>query len=160
MPGRFSADLVLTPLPGVVANAFFVAAERIKDMSAPMEEATRIISDEIKANFDAQGRPGKWPALAESTTRKKTTEGLDPRILQATQALYEGVSRSWDIGQEGGGTWVAVLDDPTGYGFFHLEGTKWMPVRDWAFVPDDAIDAIEQAFYEWLEETTEPIGAV
>jgi hypothetical protein len=166
MTARIVPDIIFSPMPQVVAQAFFTAAERIRDMQAPMEAAARIVSEEIAANFEAQGRPGKWPELADSTIRKKAGQGLDPRILHATLALYAGASGegygglgSWDIAQTGT-AWTAILEDPTGYGFFHLEGTKFMPVRDWAFIPDDAYDEVDQVFLEWLHEATAPIGAV
>src|SRR5687768_16263499 len=134
MPGRVTADLVFTPMPSVVARGFFMAAERIRQMEAPMQRAAEIVSREILANFDAEGRPTRWPELAESTVRKKASEGLDPIILRATEALVGGLTEegqaglgSWDIGHEGT-DWVAFLADPTGYGWRHLEEHQFMPI--------------------------------
>ena len=166
MPGRVATDLVFTPMPAVVARGFFMAAERIRQMEEPMNRAAEIVSREILANFDAEGRPTRWPELAESTTRKKALEGLDPRILRATEALVEGLTAegqhglgSWDIGQEGT-EWVAFLADPTGYGWRHIEEHQFMPIRDWTYVPDDALDEIEDSFADWLDDhVLEPIGA-
>lgn len=163
MPGRFRTDLVMTPLPGIVARAFFITAQRIQQMEEPMERAAMVVSKEIAANFDAEGRPGRWEGLKEGTARKKASEGLDPRILRATGALYDGLTGqgmgglgSWDISQQGA-DWVANLEDPTGYGWRHLEEHQFMPIRDWTFVSDEGLDEIEETFYEWLHEVTESL---
>lgn len=167
MPGRFNIDLVMTPLPAIVARGYFIAAERMKELREPMTDAARAISREIAANFDAEGRPARWEELADSTVRKKQSEGLDPRILRATTALYDGIvgegmygPGSWDIGPDGG-EWVAVLEDPTGYGWRHLNAFphKFMPARDWTFVPDEVSDEVNAIFYDWLNWVVEPIGA-
>lgn len=168
MPARVGIDLVFTPFPAVVARAFFMSAERMRQLQEPMERVAQIISREIQENFDAQGRPSGWEELKESTVAKKASAGLDPRILRATGALLDGLTMqgqhglgSWDISQDGN-EWVGVLQDPTGYGWRHLDEFphRFMPSRDWSFVPDETQDEIEDAFRDWLEWVFEPVEAV
>lgn len=153
MAGRFVLDLVATPSPAVVAKGLFIASEKLNDLGEPLQRAGEVVRNEIDENFAANGRPSPWAPLAESTLRKKGQQGLDPRILRATLSLYEGLMNPgiWDI-QVTGNEGTATMADPTGYGELHLNGTRFMPMRDYAFVSDDGLENIDEIFYQWLEE--------
>src|SRR5215831_12962730 len=145
MPRRVSMTLEWTPLPSVVAQTYFVTAEKASHLEEPLVQATQIVSQEIAANFDAQGRPEGWQELNEATVERR---GSSEPILFVTGNLYNQATSptSWAVGG-GGQEWDAELIDVTDYGRFHVTGTVNMPVRDWTFVPDDALDAIEQVFW-------------
>lgn len=153
MPGRFSLDFVAIPQPALVARGYFIAADKLNQLPEPLLRASEVVSREIEINFEAEGRP-PWDALEAATSERKSQLGLDPRILRATGELFEAVTSpdAWDIGMEGSTQAAALLRDTTDHGTFHITGTSFMPARDWSFVPDDALDRIEEVFYEWLEE--------
>lgn len=139
----------------IVAQGFFITSEKLNQMTEPMEQTVLAFSDAISDNFEAEGGPGgQWAPLQESTKRRKAALGLDDRILRATGSLEAGATsgKNWDI-QQGGRTTTAELSDPTGYGFFHLSGTQFMPIRDWATVGDDALDEMQNIFADWMQET-------
>lgn len=156
MPGRFSLELVAIPRPALVAKGFFITSDRLNELTTPLERVSEFISNEIAVNFDVEGRPVPWEPLADSTVSRKASADppLDPRILRATGALFEAVTseKAWDIGMTGGNEAAAVLVDPTEYGWRHLETHRFMPIRDWGFVPDDALDTADELMYEWLAE--------
>jgi hypothetical protein len=154
-----------TPLPAVVARGYFIAAEELKKLEEPLEAATEIIQSSFQENFDSESSGGQsWEELAESTKTRKARDNLDPRILRATGALYEGATQigTWDVAQESHNEALAVLEDPTGYGAAHVvpwrhhsspRGT--LPERDWTYISDETLDEVEQVFYDWLDAAME-----
>jgi hypothetical protein len=60
-----------------------------------------------------------------------------------TGELEKGASDPSNWSVEGGNPAIAQMRDPTGYGLYHLVGRdtpNFMPVRDWAFISDEALD--------------------
>lgn len=149
MAGRVIIDIVATPSPAIVAQYYFLAAERMEDMRRPMEESVDDLAKEIEMNFEVQGRP-PWEALAESTVAIRGNEGP---ILDDSGELRGAVTQrdAWII-NVGRGEADAFLSDPTQYGGFHIEGTSTMPARDWSFTPDEVVDRVEERFVSWLED--------
>jgi phage gpG-like protein len=79
--------------------------------------------------FQGQGF-GAWPALKQSTKERKASEGLDPRILHATLALRDSLSK-----EHAGGFEIVTGDSlhfgtSVPYATFHKTGTRNMPKRD------------------------------
>lgn len=164
MAGRFSVDFVWSPMPAVLANGYFMSAEMLSRIEEPLSRAVEdVLSDEIEMNFETESSGGVgWPELADSTKIKKAQQDLDPRILHATLALREGATSpgTWDIQKEAHNEALATLADPTGYGEAHVipwrhPGGGSLPVRDWTYISDEAMDRVEEVFYEWLEEAIE-----
>lgn len=154
--GRFGIDF--TSNIDVVAKGWFLTAEKMEDFDEPMQRMAEIMAQEIAWNFVQEGNwEGKWDALQDSTIAKKAAARLDPRILRATGALMEAATAStaWSV-HTGKAEGVAQLQDPTGYGFYHLTGGEagnwFLPIRDWAAIGDEAADEIEEMFYDWLYE--------
>lgn len=178
MPGRVTFDFQWVPLPQLVARSYFMSAERAEQLEVPMRETVELFGSEIDMNFQVEGRPDRWADLADSTIRKRLGHALGSdvkqdialatpeyrsqvidyamggiKILQDEGTLYDAATNpdSWDIQSHGGST-VATLTDPTGYGFYHVEGTTHMPVRDFTYISDEALDEAEQYFADWVLE--------
>jgi len=158
MPVKTGVDLVWIPLPSIVAKAYFATAERAADMLDPMYDAVEVVQGQIEANFDVEGRPAKWAPLSEATIGLRQEAGFpgEHPILVRTGALKDAVTSAsaWDI-EASGQTVSALMTDPTGYGSYHISGTIYMPIRDWSYVDDEALDEIEQLFMEWVTQDFE-----
>lgn len=90
-----------------------------------------------------------WPPLAQSTLERKAREGFSDEILVRTGDLKEAVTGGeWNASRSGGG-FVATLEVPS-YGSFHIEGTSFMPVRDFTFVPDTVEAGLANIAEEWI----------
>lgn len=179
MPARLTLTAEWLPLPAIVAQSYFMASERAMDMSTPMGEVVQIFGSEIDMNFQVEGRPSHWDPLAPSTLAKKLSMSLGPegradvnlgtseykssvigaaigsmKILRDTGTLYDAATdpNSWVISTEGTTT-VAELEDVTGYGIYHVEGTSTpMPQRDYTYISDEALDEAENTFADWIME--------
>jgi phage gpG-like protein len=156
MPGqgvRIQYEVVWTPLPTVVANAWFSSADQLSRLEQPMRDIVEIHSRELEENFASQGRPGPWKPLAESTIRKK---GHDT-ILQDSGALHDAASNadSWAISVSGQSA-VAALAAPS-YGRFHLTGTRHIPERPWDYISPEAEAESDEILLDWIEEPLESV---
>lgn len=177
MTVRLGLEFVWIPQPAIVAEAYFATAERAQQLQVPMREATEIAATEIEANFDAEGRPEHWAPLAPGTvnTRVKAdiagvggtesfklgTSEFQSRIFSGFASAVKILNRtgalkgaavdpnSWAIGGSGQDT-VAVLQDPTGYGGYHVEGTSKMPQRDYTYISEQAQEEIEELFLDFI----------
>lgn len=151
--GRLTLDLVFTPEPAVVAQTYFVTAERARALEQPMWKAIeQVVIPEIDLNFQSEGRPSPWPALAKSTLLKK--KGT-PKILQETFDLIDAVtSKHSYVVYSSGSVVTGLLVDIVGYGHFHLTGRAHppMPVRDFVYMGEAALDEIEQIMADWILE--------
>lgn len=95
------------------------------DLAEPTEALlaiATIMRQGVERQFESEGAYGSggWPALAPSTVRSKAAEGLDPRILRATQRLFEALTRKFDpehIERLSGASLLFGADVP--YGAFH-----------------------------------------
>lgn len=177
MPVTLGLEFVWIPQPAIVAEAYFATAERAQQLEIPMREATEIAATEIEANFDAEGRPTHWTPLAPGTiqTRVKAdikgvggTESFRLGTAEFQERIFSGFASavkilnrtgtlkgaavnpdSWAIGGSGQDT-VAVLQDPTGYGGYHVEGTSKMPQRDYTYISDQAQEEIGELFLDFI----------
>ena len=178
MPARVGLYVNWMPLPQIVASSYFASAERAQQLEQPMRDTVALFGSEIDMNFEMEGRPSPWTPLASSTIAKRLGVSLGSegradialatdeyrsqvidiamgglKILQDSGDLRDAATNpdSWAISSEGTST-VAELTDPTGYGFYHVEGTSRMPQRDWTYISDEALDEAEQYFAEWVLE--------
>jgi phage gpG-like protein len=177
VPVQLGLEFVWIPQPAIVAEAYFATAERAQQLMEPMREATEIAATEIDLNFEVEGRPTHWAPLAAGTIRTRVmgdikgvggsesfSEGTSEfqerifsgfasavKILTRTGTLREAAVNpgSWAIGGSGQDT-VAVLQDPTGYGGFHVEGTSKMPQRDYTYISEAAQDEIGELFLDFI----------
>lgn len=124
-----------------------MTSARASQMEQPMAESITIMATELDLNFISQGRPSHWvPDSAETMAQK-----LNSMILEESGDLHnEAIDvASWST--SGGGTdLVAELVDALGYGAYHVEGTRFMPVRDWTYVSDEALSEIDNIFMDWV----------
>lgn len=102
---------------------------KLSDMTEFVLEVGQLWSDEMAFNFAT----ANWPPLAAATIAEKAAAGYPLAPLFRTQALRDAaVGGEWQA-SGGGGSATAVLEGPS-YAAFHLEGTRFMPVRDFAFL--------------------------
>ncbi len=151
----------MIPAPTLIANAFFQTAERTSQMEEPVREIAQRFSEEIEANFAAEGRPSHWQDLAEATIAKRTNEGYGAGpILTRTGELRAAATDpdAWDIASSGQLV-VAQLNTPD-YGRFHLTGWIYGPVRDWAYLSPEVDEDIDGILSDWLDEAFEPVEAL
>jgi phage gpG-like protein len=102
-------------------------AGRTLDIRPPLLQVATDVRDITEERFERQG-PG-WAPLAPSTLQAKAAKGQDPRILHATQALRESLTRL-------GGKHVEIVADDSllmatqdEKARYHQEGTSRMPAR-------------------------------
>jgi phage gpG-like protein len=111
---------------GAAAASLLMVGERAAN-TAPVKPALDVVfSGDERRRFDEEG-PG-WARLNEATQTIKQANGLDPRILRATGALYESLTR-----MAGGerASWPDTIRFGTDvpYARFHQHGTRNMPKR-------------------------------
>jgi hypothetical protein len=156
VPERFGVEVVATPLPSIVAEGYFMLAERLSRLVEPARLAAGVLSREIATNFAVGGRPTPWPPLADVTVRRK---GHD-RLLVDTEDMYSAATseESWQV-ESGGRSASAHLDSSAlpYYSIFHIEGTQFMPERDFTFIPDEALDKVEDIFGEFIDQALEAV---
>lgn len=107
-----------------------------------------VLSNYMAINFASAGQ-GRWPPLAPSTIERKARAGypLDP--LVRTGVLRDATSGGeWQAGRLGS-DFIGVLEIPP-YGAFHIEGTAFMPARDFTFIPDSIEAEIGAVAEEWI----------
>jgi hypothetical protein len=149
MPVRLDIEIVITPSPTMLATAFFASAERVRSLGSPMQQATEIYAHEIDLNFIQGGRPTPWEPLAASTVMKR---GTDSPILIDTDVLHSEASSpsAWAVSGGGQNVLAELITQDAVYGLFHLTGTTLMPIRDWAYISDEALSEIDNIFADWV----------
>jgi phage gpG-like protein len=199
MPARGSIYVEATPEPALVAQAYFATAQKLRNMEEPLQYAARIAADEVKQNFDAQGRPTGWAPLSEATLARRIwgslsdtqkvnfikmkeesqgqgsltfDEGGNPHFIpsnsfaQVLGGLASGIQILVDTGdlEQGatsgsnfnyrtlsGNEQAAEMEDPTGYGTFHITGTsKNLPIRDWSYISSEGVDQMSAYMADWV----------
>lgn len=180
MPARTTLALEWVPAPGLVANAYFTVVEALQRLEEPIQEIIELFASELDMNFFMEGRPTKWEALSEKTIKNKILEQIDSdtkgelrrgefdpqaaadmfayiskdfKILQRTTELYQKASspEAWSV-RSSGNEVVAWLADYPSYGDFHVEGTKFMPARDWTYISEEAQQEAEQILFDFVTE--------
>lgn len=151
MAERFLVDVQAIPLPIIVAEGYFVTAERLEDLEEPVEDIARFISSELQQNFVVGGRP-PWQPHAPATVERW---GPHP-LLDLTGDLRDEIvaDERWDIDKGRSNVTAAFTAGPVTdlYGRFHLSGTQFMPVRDFMALPVEIQDKALEMFDEWVGE--------
>ncbi len=160
MPARGTTGLYMVPSATVLAQAFFVTAEKLSQIEEPMH---RIVNDvlvpEIEENFQTEGH-GAWEQLAPATALKR---GSAHPILMETGQMREAATspQAWSVERSGSSAFASFNPDVTEYAKFHISGTSFMPVRDFGTFEADVEDQVEDIFDEWLDEAIDAgIGAL
>jgi phage gpG-like protein len=107
-------------------------------------------------------------AMSESQ-RAGYMEGMGGIFSSAFETLFAGMASDMQIlvdsgdlknGATGGGNWTyrrlsgnedsIEMNDPTGYGAYHITGTNKMPIRDWSYISSEAVDQMAAFMGEWV----------
>src|SRR5919106_225230 len=123
--------IVITVNPGTTIEHL----ERLQDYLADdlnifVEDVGNLITDQMSFNFSSS----PWPPLAASTLALKQAYGYPLDVLVRTGAMKDDATLSPWLVTEKGGDIVGEIDVPA-YSEFHFEGTRFMPARDYAFLP-------------------------
>lgn len=177
---RLGFDIEVTPSPILLWKSFDAFADNIRSLKEPLQRAVRdVLAPSIRLNFEAEGRPVRWQALADGTVATKEYMGRSQpsRILYATGTLARVASQLniWTIdgGYQTGeaSAYIADLPERAWYGKVHQAGMTLMsrarqlpmaydiPQRPWALIQDEDVERIELIFYEWVEERAVLSGA-
>lgn len=104
-----------------------------------------IVSDEIKINFDKSD----WEPLSATTIARKVAGGYPLEPLIRTEAMMQAATGGeWSASKSGKGA-IAVLGLP-GYSEFHMDGTSYMPARDFTFLSSDFLGKLEDSLAGYL----------
>lgn len=115
-----------------VSREILRVGQHAGDATPAMRVLARFWQHELAANFDSQGShaSGGWAPLKPSTVADKRRRGLDPRILHATHALRNSLTRP------GAAHSIrviaphqAAIGTTVPYARFHQSGTSKMPRR-------------------------------
>src|SRR5574344_1807258 len=101
-----------------VEEALLKVASKCEDMKPLMKNIAGIMADAVEENFEQEGRPDKWQALAESTIKKrKKTKHWPGKILQVEGQLATSVTTQYDNKS-------AVIGSNLAYAARHQLGAK------------------------------------
>lgn len=154
MPPRTGFSVQWVPEPSLIGQAFFASAEQASQLEPAMLEVVNVAADEISLNFQEEGRPEPWQPLAAGTIEQRARYGFGAGpILDRTGELRGGVEdpSSWDVQSQGTQMWIARLEDDTGHGSPHLTGREpTMPIRDWSYLSDEALDNMANIVLEHI----------
>jgi phage gpG-like protein len=148
----FNFEVEILPPVEFLIQDFAELGLDIRSFREPLKRSVQgVVAPSIQLNFDVEGRP-PWAPLAESTVDEKQRLGYPPDILTRTGKLRRvaGQLNAWTITQED-----ATMTNLPGaeYGEFHQDGTRFMPVREFAIIQDpEDVDEIQQVFEHWLVE--------
>lgn len=73
-------------------------AENLEAPTGALEDIGTLLRQDVELQFDTEGghASGGWKALSEGRVRFKANHGLDPRILRATGALFDSLTKKYD----------------------------------------------------------------
>lgn len=144
---RINADLIKA--------STFRFARQLGDMTVPLKEAAHIATRAMTTNIDVGGRP-PWPMLATSTIIKKTYEApfYVVKPLMRTGYMYDTIygEKYWRITKDKAD--MEQLDTVVPYAKYHQLGTKNMPARPFAVLPEKYIEMIVVSFDSWIRRMT------
>jgi hypothetical protein len=135
-------------------------AARAED-TRPVLSAIAAALGRREAELFESGGHGEWEQLAESTLERKSAEGLDPGILQATREMREALEG------HGAGHVQHISDTELFYGLEgeaaekaarHKSGTSRMPARDPIMFDEEARRGITKAVQRFIVETERGAG--
>lgn len=108
--------------------------KELSDLSKPLKDIAVYMKEEVMENFEQEGRPTKWTALAASTIEKKRkAKGVSGQILEFHGKLKQSINIRSTKDE-------AAVFSGVFYGVYHQTGTRKMPQR--AFMPYSDTDGI------------------
>jgi len=108
--------------------------KELSDLSKPLKDVAVYMKEEVMENFEQEGRPKGWAALADSTIeKKKKAKGVSGQILEFHGKLKQSINLRSDKSE-------ASVFSGVFYGVYHQTGTRKMPQR--AFMPYSDSDGI------------------
>lgn len=133
---KFVGGEITVKLSGAKSPADYVKdlngiVKRSEDMSPVFEAYARYLMGVVARNFEAEGRPKRWAALAPSTVQDRIRKGYGPGpILERTGKLKRSLT-------ERGATGNILRIGPKSlkygssvkYFVYHQYGTSTMPAR-------------------------------
>lgn len=134
----------------------FQLIRQIQERGGSMRPAMRIISgimfEEVQGNFQAEGRPVKWPALAPATIAQREKLGKWPgKMLQRSQAgLFPSMTQRVTEDQ-------AIVGSNKKYAALQFLGGKagrgrkvYVPARNPLTLRPKTVGEIKFALMQWL----------
>jgi hypothetical protein len=112
------------------------AARNLADMGLrardvrPAKRSVQNVFRRAQVRHYATRGDGEWPSLAQSTREAKARKGLDPRVMHATNALYDSLVSATGAGSVSEAR-ASELEFGTSvpYARFHKDG-RGVPKRD------------------------------
>lgn len=82
----------------IVERQLLRFSENLEAPGEQLEEIAVLLGEAVEKQFDTEGghASGGWKALTEERVATKARLGLDPRILRATSALFDSLTRKYD----------------------------------------------------------------
>lgn len=115
--------------------------KKLQNLAPFLGQVGQLVSWQMAFNFVN----APWPPLAAITIAAKRALGYPANMLVRTGAMKAAAtSGAWYVSND-----TATLRVP-GYAGFHFEGTRFMPARDFAFLPSSIGPQIEQLFAGYL----------
>ena len=122
---------------------------RGSDMRPIASHVRRIVQGSARHRFDTSG----WRQLAEATKARKAAQGLDPRILRATERLYYSLTSSSGSDQvDKRQRLVLAFGTSVPYARFHQIGTGTMPARPVLDLTVPERQQVTDAVRDWVAE--------
>jgi phage gpG-like protein len=173
--------VTLDPSPLLLVSQFDRLGLDIRSFKEPLRQSIQeIVAPSLRKNFYAQGRPDRWPQLAEQTVQQKSATGHSgnapfPLVRTGKLRRVAGQLNLWRIDGIDG---IATVDLPSDvwYGAVHQEGSNEgtnavykvrsrsggtrtvergdpgrVPQRIWAIIQDEDVDGIERVFEKWIQ---------
>jgi phage gpG-like protein len=128
----------------------------------PLEEVRELLRSETEIGFQTETDPdgNKWPELKPQTIKRKLRRAKRERHQSRNKILQDkgDLADSLLVKPRTTGT-VEELSESTldwgteiPYGWFHTEGTKHMPKREFVGVSESAADRIEDILADHVEK--------
>ena len=154
----FSTTIEMFPPATMLMRDFAQIGLDITRTKVPLKMAIdNVVIPSIRQNFEQQGRPNKWKALAEETQYQRIAEGYNGSepILQRTGTLRKVATQknAWSVND--GEARMDKLSDRAFYGVFHqfgAVGKSVLPARPFAMLQKHDEVLIELQFEIWLTE--------
>lgn len=82
----------------IVKRSLLRFAEDLENPRPGLEAVADLLRHDVEEQFDTEGghASGGWQALSDKRVEEKARLGLDPRILRASGALMESLTRKFD----------------------------------------------------------------
>lgn len=82
----------------IVKRSLMRLASDFEEPRGALEAVADLLRHDVELQFDSEGghASGGWPPLSQRRVEEKARLGLDPRILRATGALFESLTRKYD----------------------------------------------------------------